>query len=173
MSYILQKHSHHADVLREDGRAVARVYVVLDQDALFPVCDDQGRLLFAVRKIEDAIQALENYYGKHSPPWQPIYTTAAQVGLPKLFVKRTPDGELRVQQTWDGAWFALRDGEMLQGKGGPAHFHSCEAARHTADRHLRDDFSTLSTVSDGYWWPDPEEERELDRKVQQLLRIRR
>ena len=91
MSYVLEQHLYHADVLvKGAARPVARVHILLDKVGLHPVCDDQGRFLFAVRRIEDAVSEFEKYYTDHPPPWQPVYTTRDQKGLPKLFIRRTP-----------------------------------------------------------------------------------
>jgi hypothetical protein len=169
MRFVLQKHTYHADILKmATGLAVARVYITLDEVRPHPVCDSEGRFIFAVRRVEDALPAFEKYCKDNQPPWQPVYTTLAQEGLPQLFIKRTPLGELRVQRDWNGNWFVLRDGQPLRFKGNVATFRCCDDAQRIADRHLCD-LPKRSTNADGYSWPDPEEERELDRKIRQLL----
>jgi hypothetical protein len=169
MNYLVQRHGYHVDILVEGAlRPAARVYILLDKVGLYPVCDDQGRFLFSVRSIEDAVPEFERYYMDHPPPWQPLYTTRDQKGMPPSFTRRTAFGELRILQNWNCKWFALRDGEPLLCKSGVAAFCSCSQAQRVADEHLCDYSKPLSEGHD-YWWPDPEEERELDRKIDQLL----
>ena len=170
MRHLLQRHAYHADILvRDTGRRVARVYVVLDQSGLYPVCDGQDRPLFGVRRIEDAVPQLEEYFRERSGTWQPVYHTLDRRDRPKLFINRAYLRELRVQQDWAGNWFALRDGEPLLCRGGMAKFRTRAIAQEVAEQHVRDRFSELSSSSDGFCWTNPDEERELDRKVERLL----
>ena len=168
MNYVLQHHRYHMDILVEGAlRPAARVYILLDKAGLYPVCDDQGRFLFSVRSIEEAVPEFERYYMDHPPPWQPHPPPVSRKACPSPFIKRTAFGELRILQDWNCKWFALRDGEPLLSKSGVATFCSCSTAQRMADEHLCD-HSKPSDAHD-YWWPDPEEEEEFERKLREIL----
>jgi hypothetical protein len=137
MSYSLKTYPYHADIMDQDtGRTMARVYLTTGDP--HPVCDLQGRLLFSVLRLDDAVAEFERSYRDHQPPWQPVYTSHTQQGLPRLFVKLTPFGELRVQQLPTGEWIPMRDGDPMCCRGGMATFGSCADAQHAADKHQRD-----------------------------------
>jgi len=174
MTHVLERHRYHADIVDQDtGRTMARVYLT-SRDP-HPVCDLQGRLLFSVLQLDDAVAEFERSYRDHQPPWQPVYTSHTQQGLPRLFVKRTPFGELRVQQLQTGEWIPMRDGKPMRCRGGMATFGSCGAAQHAADKHERDDWGNGTPVIDGLWWPIDaddyvdDEDEPLDRKIERLL----
>jgi hypothetical protein len=170
MRHVLEKHAYDADILaKSSGLRVARVYGVLDQAGLHPVCDTQDRLLFAVRCIEDAVPELEEYFGERSGSWKPVYHTLDRQHRPKLFINRAYSRELSVRQDRAGNWFALRDGEPLLCADGMATFRTRAAAQEVAEQHVRDPLCRSSSSSDGFWWRDPQEERELERKVERLL----
>jgi len=172
MNYVLQHHRYHMDIQVEGAaRPAARVYILLDKAGLYPVCDDQGRFLFSVRSIEDAVPEFERYYMDNLPPWQALYTTRDQKGMAPSFIRRTAFGELRVLQDWNCKWFALRDGEPLLCKSGVAAFSSCAQAQRVADQHHSDHSKPMSEGHD-YWWPDPEEERELERRISEITASR-
>jgi hypothetical protein len=138
MSFLLQTHLHHADIVdQHTGRSMARVYITVRQP--YPVLDNQGRFLVAVWALDQAVCEFERSYTE--PPWRPVYTNQSQQGLPSLFIKRTPLGELRVQLDHDvKKWIALRDGEMLLYAGKRTTFGSCGAAQSAAEKYLLDHF---------------------------------
>jgi hypothetical protein len=132
MSFVLDEYPYHADILSANPRrVVARVYFP-DQPGPFPVCDDQGRFLFAIERRNEAIPKFEEYYLTHGPVWQSVYSNKVQQGLPLLFLKRTLYGELRVEQTGDGSWVAYRDGLPLLRGSQDATFTSCQEAQEAA-----------------------------------------
>src|SRR5205823_11059084 len=121
MSYLLKTYPYRADIVDCDtGRTMARVY--LTSRVPHPVCDLQGSLLFSVWQLDEAVAEFERSYMDRQPPWQPVYTFQTQQGLPRLCLKLTPFGELRVQQLCTGKWIAMRDGDPMQGRGGMATF---------------------------------------------------
>jgi hypothetical protein len=138
MRFLLQRYPYHADIVdQHTGRTMARVYIAGSQP--YPVLDDQGRFLIAVSSLDEAVPELERSYTE--PPWQPVYNNQSQRGLPSLFIKRTPFGELRVQQDHHvEKWIAFRDGDLLLNEGKRATFGSCGAAQTIAVEYLRDEF---------------------------------
>jgi hypothetical protein len=128
MSYVLQQHRYHVDVLVKGAdRPAARVHILLDKAGLYPV-------------------------------WQPLYTTHDQRGMPRSFIRRTAFGELRILQDWNFKWFALRDGEPLLCKYGIAAFFSFSEAQRVADQHLCNRSKTLSEGHDYSWPDPEEEQ---------------
>jgi hypothetical protein len=136
MTHVLERHRYHADIIDQDtGCTMARVYLTSRNP--HPVCDLQGRLLFSVLQLDDAVAEFERSYGDHQPPWQPVYTSHSQEGLPRFYLKRTPLGELRVQQRHAGDWIPMRDGMPLLEGNRVATFPSCGTAQAAADTHAR------------------------------------
>src|SRR5947199_4127850 len=128
MSYLLKTYPYHADIVDCDtGRTMARVY--LTSRGPHPVCDLQGGFLFSVWQLDEAVAEFERSYMDHQPPWQPVYTSQTQQGLPWLCLRRTPFGELRVQQLPTEKWITMRDGDPMQCRGRMVTFSSCGAAQ--------------------------------------------
>jgi hypothetical protein len=98
------------------------------------VCDMSGRFLFEITRLENAVADFERYCAGHPAGWQPVYPPRDK-GLPQLFIKQGPEGELRVQQILGGMWLAWHDGKLLLGSGYP--FHSCSEAQARAEAHAR------------------------------------
>src|SRR5260370_9310272 len=104
MSFVLDEYPYHADIVSTTPRrVVGRVYIP-DRPGPLPVCDDQGRLIFTVERLKNAIPEFEKYHSAHDPSWQAVYTNKAHQGLPLLFMKRTLYGEFRVDQPHNVSW---------------------------------------------------------------------
>jgi hypothetical protein len=156
MNFVLEHYPYHVDILSTTPRqVVARVYLPYCPDyqrGAFPVCDIQGRFLFGVWEVADAIQELKNYLSHDQRVWQPVYSSRKQEGPPKLFIQRTLFGELRVEEISLRSCIALRDGLPLRERGQDATFGSCGLAQHTAELHLMDGFDHRAPYPDGRHW---------------------
>jgi hypothetical protein len=177
MTHVLERHRYRADIVeRETGRTMARVYIT--ERKPYPVCDHRGRFLFAAWELEEALEQFERRCMNWAVPWEPVYSSKSQDGLPHLALKRTPHAELGVLQKSRGEWIALRDGAPLLEFGRLATFPSCGAAQAAADEYGR--LGWGSGTEDGFHWAqDPEEvyegdeDESVDLKVARLLQVKR
>ena len=162
MSYQLIRHRYHADIVElETGRTAARVYIT--ERHPYPVCDHQGQLLFATSELDEVLAKFERDYTNHEPPWEPVYTSKRQQGLPGLFLKRTRHGELRVQRDAGEQWIALLDGIPLFCRDGVARFGSCGFAQAVAEKNILDWHAY--GLSDQH----EDEHENLDRRIERLF----
>jgi hypothetical protein len=155
MSFSVDRHPYHVDIFSTNPRRMlARVHIFASgyPHSRFPVCDAQGQFLFSVLDVEEGLAELEKSLSNYEAPWLPIYSDVGQQGLPMLFIKRTPFGELRVEATGDRRWIALRDGLPLRQDDRDAIFASCGYAQHVAELHMRDYFNGLRPPPDDLRW---------------------
>jgi hypothetical protein len=153
MSYVLQRHRYYADIVeRETERVLARVYITARPP--YAVCDAQGRFLFGTSDLSKVVPEFERCYDE--PPWEWLYAPRMRAGGPNLYVKRSPFGEFRVQETTHGAWMGLRDGGPLCDGPDILTFGTRGAAQAAVDRYSRLPSGTVT--EDCIWWAPHTEE---------------
>lgn len=177
MTHALERHRYHADIVeRETAQLVARIYITDRQP--YPVRDHQRRFLFSVWELEEAIEQFERCCMNYEVPWEPVYTSQSQEGLPRLSLKQTTFGQLWVQQTSGEEWIVLRDGVPLLEAGRLATFPSCGVAQKAAEECGR--LRWGSCTEDGFHWAEDldeycegDQDKSEDLKVARVLRVER